>query len=213
MQTLTEEIFRKTSSPVFTDKEIDPSWKITDNARYALLKRAVRSHEVIRLRRGLYMLSKEYRKRDIHPFAVAQYIHGPSYISFETALAFHSWIPEAVYSIDSVSLSAPKEFLNPAGKFSYTHIPQEDLYCAVDRIFQENGTFFIATPLKALADIIYRDKKEWQGFLPLRESLRIDDHFLAMITIEACDELILNYRNVRVKSFMRSVKKELKKCR
>lgn len=213
MTTLTEKVFLKIPSPIFSDKEIMSVLKCTDDARYALLKRALAEGEIIRLRRGLYMLSKEYRKREIHPFVLAQYIDGPSYVSLETALAFHGWIPEAVYGVMSVNMGRVRKFITPAGDFDYARVPQNTFYGAVERVKREDGVFFMASPLKALADYVYVNKKDWDGLGPVRKSLRVDDDVLKAIDPSVCDELIENYRSVRVKRFLRGIKKEIKRCR
>jgi hypothetical protein len=37
------------------------------------------------------------------PLELAQLVHGPGYVSLETALSHHGWIPEGVYAITNVS--------------------------------------------------------------------------------------------------------------
>ncbi|MFX8032092.1 hypothetical protein ABTK54_20115, partial [Acinetobacter baumannii] len=52
---------------------------------------------LLRVKRGTYLLAKRYRAETIHPFAIAQGLMPGSYVSFESALAHHGWIPEAVF--------------------------------------------------------------------------------------------------------------------
>jgi predicted transcriptional regulator of viral defense system len=70
--------------------------------RYGLVNRAMKSGELVRLQRGLYVLADRYRAQPCHSFAVAQALVPGSYISFETALAYHGWIPERVFVTASV---------------------------------------------------------------------------------------------------------------
>ena len=101
--------------------------------RYGLVNRALKSGELVRLQRGLYLLADRYRTRPCHSFAVAQALAPGSYISFETALAYHGWIPEAVYACTCVSYRNAKEFETPLGIFSYKRVPQRTFYCGVER--------------------------------------------------------------------------------
>lgn len=71
--------------------------------RYGLVNRALKDGSLIRLKRGTYMLGRRYRSDSAHPFAVAQSLVPGSYISFESALAHHGWIPEAVFVTASAS--------------------------------------------------------------------------------------------------------------
>lgn len=48
------------------------------------ISRMLAAGELVALRRGLYL-----RDRMVDPRALASAIHGPSYVSFETALAWH----------------------------------------------------------------------------------------------------------------------------
>jgi predicted transcriptional regulator of viral defense system len=54
--------------------------------RYGLVNRALKSGELLRIQRGLYVLAERYRPTPGHPFALAQALAPGSYISFETAL-------------------------------------------------------------------------------------------------------------------------------
>ena len=93
--------------------------------RYALVNRALKDGSLVRLKRGTYLLGKSYRSDAIHPFAVAQALIPGSYVSFETALAHHGWIPEAVYATASVTPGRKTlEFDTPVmGRFTFTEKP------------------------------------------------------------------------------------------
>jgi hypothetical protein len=103
-----------------------------------MIKRAMGRGEVMGLRRGLYCLGEKYHRQKINPFVLAQRIYGPSYISLETALSHHGWIPEAVYTLTSVSMGRSREFETPLGRFSFTRVVQKVFYAEVSRI-QVNG--------------------------------------------------------------------------
>lgn len=199
--------------PGVFSKEQAAFWAGNRGARLdALLKRAVASHEVWRIRRGLYCLSERYTRDKINPLELAQRIHGPSYVSLETALSYHGWIPEAVRAITSVTTGRSRTFNSPIGLFSFTRIPQQSYLSGVRRISAEGqGAFFLATPLKALADYVYVQRCDWNSAAPVMESLRVDDSCLAELTGDLFDEVMFAYRPGRVCQFLSGLRKDLKR--
>jgi predicted transcriptional regulator of viral defense system len=187
-------------------------WVGNDGARLdALLKRAVAAGEVVRVRRGLFCLATKYLRRPIHAFELAQRVLGPSYLSLESALAHHGWIPEAVYTITSVTLLRSRQFETPIGLFSYTCVPQEPLFAGVRREEMEGGgSFFVATPLKALADYVHVHACHWVGMRPILESLRVEEAELAMLTAESFEVLAGVYHSTRVLRFLNGLRKEMR---
>lgn len=84
MQTVTEMALEKAERGIFSRDEA-ALWVGGRGARLdALLKRAVASHEVWRVHRGLYCLSRRYAQARVNLLELAQRIHGPSYISLST---------------------------------------------------------------------------------------------------------------------------------
>jgi hypothetical protein len=88
---------------VFGENELRDVLGGRDARRYGLVNRALKDGSLRRLKRGVYVLNSRYRKEPLHPFAVAQSLHPGSYVSFETALSYHGWIPEAVFTTASVT--------------------------------------------------------------------------------------------------------------
>lgn len=209
MQTITEIALEKAKRGIFSRGEA-ACWVNNDGARLdALLKRAVAGGEIIRVRRGLFCLAKRYLRQPVHPFVLAQRILGPSYLSLESALACHGWIPEAVYAITSVLLKRSREFDTPLGLFSYTRVPQSPLFAAVRREEMEGGSCFVAEPLKALADYVYVHSCDWVGIAPVVESLRVEESELFSLTSRAFEALSGVYRSTRVNRFLSELRKEL----
>ena len=83
------------------------------------IARMLESGELISLRRGLYA-----SRRDLDPHCLAGPIYGPSYLSFETALAWHGMIPEGVTEILSATLKRSASFENAFGRYRYLAIPK-----------------------------------------------------------------------------------------
>ena len=211
MQTVTEIALEKAVRGIFTRQQV-AIWLGSRGARLdALLKRAVARREVWRIRRGLYCLSDRYTKGRIDPMELAQRIHGPSYVSLETALSRHGWIPEAVHAITSVAVGRARSFDTPVGLFSYTPVPQRGLLLGVRRaLVEEGGAYFLATPLKALADHVYVQRCEWGSAAPVVESLRVESESLAELTGELFDEVMGAYAPGRVARFLAALRKDLK---
>lgn len=211
MNKLTEKFF-DAPTPVFTHADAAVAIAGTDFSRQGLVKRAIAAGEIINIRRGLYCLSPRYQKWPLDNYTLAQFIYGPSYISFESALRYHGWIPEAVHACTCASFGNGKEFRTPLGIFSYKRVVQRVFYTEVDRIVDPHGRVcFIASPVKALADYIYIRRLDWTTLEPVRESLRIEAHDLATATTEQLEMLWRNYKSQRVKRFLKAWKKETSK--
>jgi hypothetical protein len=220
MQKLTENVLEKSDTGSFTLMEVARWVGGSSNRQFALLKRALKSGEVIRIHRGLYCLASKYLRRKPDPLVLAQRIHGPSYVSLETALSYHDWIPEAVYAITSASMDRSREFETPLGHFSFTRIPQKVFYTEVTRIEKEGGSktepgfhvgesYLMASPLKALADYVYAHRLDWVSAGPVIESLRVDESSLAGIKVETLERLLANYSSRRVRRFLEGLRKDL----
>ncbi|MCA9988788.1 MAG: hypothetical protein KDE59_30995 [Anaerolineales bacterium] len=107
--------------------------------------------KIIQLRRGLYTLPQ----RNPHPFVVANRLVAGSYVSLQMALAYHHLIPEHVAAITSVTTERPVSYQNKFGRFSYRHI-QPTLFFGMEyRLLVGDEYAFVATPEKALLDLIH----------------------------------------------------------
>ena len=66
-------------------------------------KRLEYDGDIIRLKKGLYVASPLTSRLKLSPFLLANHIYGPSYVSMQTALRYYGLIPEAVYSVQSMT--------------------------------------------------------------------------------------------------------------
>ncbi len=210
MQRLTEIALANANEGTFSKAEVACWLDGTPPRQFALIKRALASGQIVHLRRGLYCLAPTYRRGKIDPLVLAQRIYGPSYISLQTALSYHGWIPEAVYAITSASLDRSREFTTPLGQFTFTRVPQQTLYAHVTRVEKSPGqSFLLATPLKALADYVYVHKQDWTSARPIIESLRVDEPLLRTVETSTLDDLAPNYPSLRVRRFLKGLRKDL----
>ena len=119
------------------------------------LSRWGKAGKIYQLRRGLYSLAPPYQKVIPHPFLLANRLMRGSYISLQSALAFYGLIPESVPVITSVTTGKPTMLSNPIGQFDFRHIKPNWLR-AYRQIDLGNGQkAFVATPEKALLDLVY----------------------------------------------------------
>ena len=185
----------------------------TEQRRYNLLNRAIKSRELYRLQRGLYMLNERFRDYPCHPFVLAQAIESGSYISFETALAYHGWIPEAVFTTASVVPHRKSKQFEDKNMGLFTFHPlaiQRVHFLELVTRHQTNGqTMLVAKPYRALMDLICLRKLSWEGMDWLLEGLRVDSEALATITDDDIKILSMVYKHKRVKSYLSNLGKRL----
>lgn len=86
------------------------------------------SGKVVQLRRGVYVLAAPWRRVEPHPFLLANELQRPSYVSLESALAYHGLIPEAVPVTTSVTTGRPATFDTPLGRYRYRHLRSEAFF-------------------------------------------------------------------------------------
>ena len=181
----------------------------SDASRYGMVNRALKAGELIRARRGLYVLAQNYRKTPVHPFALAQQLLPGSYVSAESALSFHGWIPEAVHSVLSMtsmekSVSYEHDLL---GKFEFRRMTVKSGYFlqAVSRHVLQHQVALIAEPMRALLDLVYLRKLPWQGMDFLLEGLRIDEQAIKAVPSLDITKLLDVYKGKREKEFIKEL--------
>lgn len=157
----------------------------SDQRRYGLVNRALKAGSLVWLKRGVYVLADRFRSNPAHPFCIAQALAPGSYISMETALAFHGWIPEAVYATVSIAPGRKsKEIDNEQfGRFSFYPLAVHPFAFleSVARLQLSSQTVLVASPARALLDLVAHRKVGWQGLEWVEHGLRIDlEHLLTI---------------------------------
>jgi len=119
------------------------------------LSRWTAAGKVVQLRRDLYVLARPWRRVEPHPFLVANELHRPSYVSLQSALAYHGLIPEAVPVTTSVTTSRPVTLDTPAGQHIFRHVQAGAFFGYVrTRVWGEQEAL-VADAAKALLDLVY----------------------------------------------------------
>ena len=193
---------------VFTDLEVMSVLDGSPDRRYGLVKRALAEGNLIPIRRGVYAFGKRFQRQPLNLFELAQKIYPFSYVSLESALSFHGWIPEATYTVTSVSLKRSATFETPLGTFSYSRIPKLN-FVEVLRVKEGNSIFLMASPVKALLDYVLVYKKEANEPFQLFESLRIDDKFFKDISFHSLTGIASAYGSVRIATFVKALKRTI----
>jgi predicted transcriptional regulator of viral defense system len=138
------------------------------------ISRWVSSGVLIQLRRGYYLLARQYRRKEPDVHYIANVLSSPSYVSLEYALAYYGLIPEAVAVITSVTTRRPETIQTPIGRFEYRHIAQQHFWGYETRDAAGVAPVQMALPEKALLDLVYLSPGGiGEGFF---ESLRLQ-HF------------------------------------
>ena len=207
---LVEKFVRSSKTGIFTFGDALSMAGYRREAVRMALTRAVKAGDIKRVRRGLYCLSSELSPVLPHPYVLSNLVYGPSYISMETALEFHGWIPEAVHNVFAITNARGRRFLTPFGLFRYETIKQSPLMSGVERYENDpSGTFFVASPLKALCDMVVARNLDWRGIEPLEESLRIEREYLERLSISDFRQLENVYYSKKAAQFLIGLKKEL----
>jgi len=160
----------------------------------AKIKRLVNNGVLTPVVKGLYETNK-----DTPGYHLASAIYGPSYLSFEFALAYYGMIPEAVYTCTCATFEKKKvkRYDTAFGTFTYRDVPSESYPYGV-KLFSENGySIALATPEKALCDLLYtispcNNQSDLKNLL--FDDLRIDEDELSKLNIPDLLELTQYYR-------------------
>jgi predicted transcriptional regulator of viral defense system len=152
--------------------EVDPA-----NVRRPL-SRWVKTGRLYQLRRGLYALAPPFQKVKPHPFLVANRLVRGSYVSLQSALAYHGLIPEAVPVTTSVAALRPARWDTPLGVYEYRHIKTGLLFGYRLTDIGDDQQAFVATPEKALLNLVHLqprgDAPEYLHQLRLQNLERLD---------------------------------------
>lgn len=159
---------------------------------------------LIKLKKGIYIFSNEFRKNDISGFLISNYLIIPSYISLETALGYYELIPEMITTFTAITTRKTTQIRNLLGVFSYSNIKKE-LFFGFTKKKEDNYDFFIAEPEKAILDYFYF-RKEILGKEEEFEEIR----FQNLETIDT--EKLLKYAEKYNRRVLRATREFNKYC-
>ena len=119
---------------------------------------------IIRLKRGLYVVSPKYSGKMLSTELIANHLYAPSYISMSTALRYYGLIPEAVYVNQSMTIKHSRHFQTPIGNYDYKYIS-----CWVEKFAKRRLCLFDCFARKS---IVRFDCQFIKGLFTLHERCR-----------------------------------------
>lgn len=154
--------------------------RLKDSTVDTYISRFLKYKEIISLRKGLYVSTDFFEKNrtDIsYSYYLANIIRTPSYVSSWAALQYYNLATEAIHSITSITPKVTRGYKTKAGNFAYQSI-KKDLFLDFS-LAKGKFDFYIASPSKALFDLLYFRTRQFRGvkldaIKGLIEELRID---------------------------------------
>lgn len=146
---------------------------------------------IIRLKRGQYVVNPEHTGKTLSSELIANHLYTPSYISMSTALRYYGLIPETVYVHQSMTVKHSRSFQTSIGIYDYKHIAREAFSVGVRSIHKGEYAFLIASPEKALCDLIANTPKVNLRYLKEAECYLENDIRMDMEEFYKFDQSIL----------------------
>ena len=177
------------------------------------IRQLERSEQIIRLKRGLYVCSPQISGKAISTELIANHLYAPSYVSMSSALRYYGLIPEAVYTNQSMTLKHSRDFATPLGQFEYTFISRSAFSVGLTSIKNEEYAFVIASPEKALCDLIANSAKVNLRYMKdaeiyLQEDIRMDmDDFMQMNTDVFQEYITVGKKAESIKTVLKLIKR------
>lgn len=149
----------------------------------------VRAGKIVQLRRGLYTIAPPYRLEQPHSYVIANHLVNSSYVSLHSVLSHYDLIPEHVAVVTSITTGRPGNWQNPYGYFSYQHVQPALFFGFEYRQVAQTQWAYMATPEKALLDLIYlipdADSEGYLRALRLQNLDQLDEERLAAYVARA----------------------------
>jgi len=148
-------VFEKTfrDFPIFSIRDIKKHYPDFDNRR---LVEWQQKGYILKVRRAYYCF-EERRKDEQFLYFSANKIYNPSYVSFESALAYYNIIPEGVFITTSATTRNTANYETTIGNFTYKHL-KSVLFFAYKLIQGDGVMIKIAEPEKVILDYFYMNK-------------------------------------------------------
>jgi len=171
--------------------------------------RDVRQGKLFPLVKGIYETNP-----NTHGSRIAQFIYGPSYLSFDYVLHYQGLIPEAVYNTFTCATYNKKKikaYTNSFGTFIYRDVPKAVFSLGVLAFQDGEYSYQVATAEKALCDKLYtlspvRNVKDLEKLL--FEDLRIDEDRFNELNKQDILKLAPLYRSTNLNLLAKFIKGE-----
>lgn len=173
------------------------------------ISREIKDGKLFRIINGLYETDP-----NTPGYLLASSIYGPSYISFEYALSYYGLIPERVPTITCATFDKKKkkEYNTNFGVFTYRDIPASAYPEEILLKEENNYSYQIATPEKALCDKLYT-LKPLLNYSNLERmlfnDLRIDEEEFNKLNVDKICKLSKLYHSTNIKLLAKYMRKNI----
>ena len=139
---------------VFSTTELIQKYNNYENPNMKIVNET-KKNNLIRINRGLYEDNK-----NTSGYLLCQYLKSPSYLSFEYVLSLYGLIPEMVvaYTCATTGERHTFKYSNHFGTYLYRDVPSRVFRYEVEQKIENGYAYFIASPEKALCDLLYASK-------------------------------------------------------
>lgn len=210
-------------------KIMSNSWRkyiLTPEFDYNILKTALKSYsnvrskitqllksgEVIRVKKGLYVLGEGQTDVPYSKELLANLMYGPSYVSLDYALSYHGIIPERVPMVTSVTTKRNRHYSTPIGEFSF-HVLPIDKYNIDFKLISidHDRQFLMASKEKALADKIWFSKNRHLETKPqvlelLVDNFRIDEKVIQSLSTKSLKKINRSFNMSTLETLIKILK-------
>ncbi len=153
--------------PYFTKKaiiQLSEQYGLKNTTVDTYISRSLKRKDIVPLKNGLYVSADFFDKNkgDIsYSFYIANVLRPPSYVSSWAALQYYNLTTEIIHTTTSITPKTTRTYQTKIGNFSYQSIKGE----LFTDFFLIKGTFdfFIASPSKALFDLLYFKTRRFNG--------------------------------------------------
>lgn len=153
-------------SPVFTTKAVVTHAKVRNDVATRALTNLASRGLLTRVMRGMWA---DTRHRDFSPYAVVPHLlrGAEGYVSLLSALNLHGMIEQIPRAIHIVVLTQRRAITTSVGRYEFHQLSQE-LFGGHEP-YGRLGLFELATPAKALFDVLYYSARKGRRFARLPE--------------------------------------------
>lgn len=144
--------------------QLSKHYELKDATVDTYISRFLKRKEIFQLKNGLYVSADFFNKNrgDIsYSFYLANILRTPSYVSSWTALQYYNLATESIHAITSITPKITRAYETKAGNFAYQSI-QKELFSGFSLV-RGKFDFFIASPSKALFDLLYFKTHQFRG--------------------------------------------------
>lgn len=167
----------------------------------AYISRSLKRKDIIPLKNGLYISADGYNKNKdkiSYFYFLANVLRKPSYISSWTALQYYNLTTEVIHTVTSVTLKTTRNYQTKISGFSYQSINEKLFSDFV--LIKDKFDFFIASPAKALFDLLYFKTRQFKrvelkDIDLLIEDLRINSDEMAKEERKKFYSMIKSYKH------------------